>query len=224
MKFFGGEPQHLETEEKPHSAGENLETQKEKALQSLEIERSVKLIGNANNKRINEVFLVELHGDGSAIFKPASGEKFPFDWAGELYKNERASYLVDKFLGFNLVPTTVIREVNGEIGSMQEFVFESTVGLEIDDKLLKTNYRDALKKMWVFDYIVWNGDRHDANFLVNSDGLHAIDHGLTFVREHIQPSIYEDFYDESMPEDIIRNLNIVLDLIRKHLALSPIPL
>ncbi len=118
---------------------------------------------------ITEARFLEIVDDGKAVFKTVD---FP---------EERAAYLVDLFLGFGLVPTTVIRELKGEIGSAQEFIPDAKMGLDCSvSELSEENYIDELMKLWVFDCIIANRDRHNGNFLVKDGKIYAIDHGRSF--------------------------------------------
>ena len=113
------------------------------------------------------------------VFKPKEGEakglraNVP---AGTYFLREQAVSRLNDALGLTLVPHTVVREINGKIGSVQEFE-EHTVpqGAQFD--------RAQGEQFKVFDYLTGNSDRHDGNFLIRQDesgGLHpvAIDNGL----------------------------------------------
>ncbi len=180
----------------------NEETNKEKSLRTLEKESSSELSGS------NKIFFVKLKGDGSGVFKPEFGELPSFrEWAGgALYKRERAAYLVDRFLDLGLVPPTVIKEVDGKIGSFQEFINDAKTGYEVE----KDKYVPEMTKLWVFDFIIWNSDRNSRNFLFDKDEkkLHAIDNGIAFCKSRFRPS--ETFYDQPIPEECrekIKNLS-----------------
>lgn len=129
----------------------------------------------------NDVILVDIKDDGKGIFKPKYGEQKDLRdgvKAGTYFLRERATYLVDLFLGLDLVPPTTIREIDNQAGSIQQFVEDASVSFL---------YEGAIKKEWriklaVLDYVVWNSDRHEGNFLIKNDGtrIFAIDNGLTF--------------------------------------------
>lgn len=148
----------------------------------------------------NVVLFVELEDDGSAIYKPVSGEQ-PYlrhgIEAGTYYQRERAAYLVDRFLGLGLVPPTVIRELDGEIGSLQQFIPETTGSWGVDLSQLQ----EDLYQLWVFDYIIWNTDRHAGNLLFQGNKLFAIDHGLSFGSECRM--FMRHFYDIAAPKQLV---------------------
>ena len=119
------------------------------------------------------------------IFKPKEGETVDGRAnveVGTFWRNEiAASRLNDALrpIGFDLVPTTVSRSVNGKEGSLQLFVN----GAE------RAKYSDVLDRaaaelFKVFDYITGNSDRHLGNLLVVNEGGTKrpvfIDNGLSF--------------------------------------------
>ncbi len=100
--------------------------------------------------------------DGSDIFCPSCG-------AGR----EVAAYRIDRLLGMDLTPMTILREVveDGDTlrGSAMYFVAGASepaeTGAEKPDRLR------------LFDAILGNSDRHDGNWLILADGIIvAIDH------------------------------------------------
>lgn len=104
--------------------------------------------------------------------------------------NEVNAYRMAKLFGSGydeLVPRTVFREVDGEIGSFQEEVHE---GSELDRNFhrrpkLRQDYRAAA----IFDFVIGNLDRHDGNYIYgtesNEDGsvstrIRLIDNAYSF--------------------------------------------
>lgn len=203
--------------EKLKKKSELQRTPHEAELESREVGNHSELGGGCNKTNF-----VELKDDGSVVFKPKSGEKEDLrnqTEAGTYYKRERAAYLVSRILDFDLVPPTVIREVNGEIGSAQEFIPDAKFYSDYfheGPKILKSE----LKKLSVFDYIIWNSDRHDQNFLITSnEKVHAIDNGLSFSQDGLRlfwDDLSPDFFD--LPEDIAEKINAFLaDPLRKEI-------
>ena len=79
---------------------------------------------------------------------------------------KRSSYLLDRELGFNLVPLTVQRLYEGNIASVQLRVLD----LEKSSDTLP----DEIK---LFDFLINNRDRHSGNWLKTLGGRNiAIDH------------------------------------------------
>lgn len=104
------------------------------------------------------------------IFKPKSlhlSSHFNF---------EIAAYIIDRMFRFDFVPMTIVRTIDGQIGSIQYFVGGCHEAKE-DESYRKSSLLNA------FDYLVRNMDRNSGNVLINSElsGREvAIDHGLTF--------------------------------------------
>lgn len=162
------------------------------------------------------VYQITLDGGEEAIFKPADEEThqtYLNEIKGSHYTRERSAFLVDQALNLNLVPTTVIRTIDGKIGTVQEFIPNAT---ELSSNNL--NYpkiQDQLKKLFIFDLLIFNTDRAKHNCLVNEDGskLHAIDNGLTFgnLKEVYAFFDYSRASDNSLPEDLIQNFEKLLN-------------
>ena len=140
----------------------------------------------------NELVFIEIKNDGRAIFKPADGEiknLRKFAEAGTYYKRERAAYLISEFFGFGLVPATVIRrEVEGRIGSAQQFIEDAKMlasehELEEHDE---SNTEHPISNLELFDWLIWNSDRHLANLLLSQNRFHAVDNGLSFSADNIR--------------------------------------
>ncbi|HYM50275.1 MAG TPA: SCO1664 family protein [Candidatus Limnocylindrales bacterium] len=140
-----------------------------------------------------------------AIYKPMRGEiplgDFP---SGTLGKREVAAYLVDRALGWEIVPPTVYRG-DGPLGpgSLQLFV---RADLQEHYFTLLAAHADAFRVMAAFDCIVNNADRKSGHCLLDGDGhIWGVDNGLTFhplpklrtviwefAREEIPPRLRED--------------------------------
>lgn len=154
----------------------------------------------------NVTLLVGLKDNGSGVFKPKSGERENLRErvpALSFFKRERAAYLVSRFFGFDLVPTTTIRELDGEEGSIQEFIPDAQLGYEVSQPFSKA-IEPELIKLWIFDYIIYNSDRHGGNFLVRGDKLYAIDNGLTFGADYLR--FFRNFFDQPLSEEMIRKI------------------
>lgn len=174
---------------------------KEKHLET-EKEKSSNELGGG----VNRVFFVELATGEKGIFKPKNSEAESFSTknrkVGSYYKRERAAYLVDRAFGFNLVPTTVIREINGEVGSFQEFIPDTVPGFESRQKTEdKEKLEKEIIKMWIFDLIIWSSDRHGNNFLAKKNKAFAIDNGFSFGDDDL--ATYGIYLDKPIPEEVI---------------------
>ena len=120
--------------------------------------------------------------DGSSgIFKSKRSEKgikrLRFEVKGDLYKKEAAAYELSKLLGIKMVPPTITRKIDGDVGSVQEFIEGATPGFIYNPEKLNTKQlRDAA----FFDVLIGNTDRHSGNFLIKDDKIILIDHGFAF--------------------------------------------
>lgn len=89
---------------------------------------------------------------------------------------EAAAYELDEALGLDVVPPTIVREIDGKRGMVQEFVDVhpgSIYDIKID--------QDSVYGLAIMDIATGNTDRHSGNVLVNTDGrVVAIDQGLSF--------------------------------------------
>ncbi|MFS4458145.1 hypothetical protein [Bdellovibrio sp. HCB2-146] len=95
---------------------------------------------------------------------------------------EYAAYVVDRVLGLNMVPLTVLREVNGKLFSIQLFYpAHSWVGNLPKDHEYNTA---RIGDIQIFDKIIANKDREvysGHNAVMGTDGrLVAIDHSRSF--------------------------------------------
>lgn len=204
LEKFKSETGELTPRRKAESPPE-LRSPKEEVLASRE-KSSSKKIGMG----ITDSSFVELKDDGKGVFKT------------ELYSNERAAYLIDRFLGINLTPPTTIRDLDGETGSMQEFIPDAKMYAELrldeesneEEHAFVEKHKEEFMRMWVFDMIIGNLDRHGGNFLFSGDDLYAIDHGHSlsknefeyFSREVNTYSRSRNFLDQELPVSLVKSI------------------
>lgn len=129
-------------------------------------------------------------------FKPISGEAFRDDtWEPYLYLKkcpqayrEVMASEIDTALGLNIVPVTILRKLDGEYGSLQEWIENSTVAVKIKAAQVKTTVKEMYRAT-VFDVISGNVDRHSGNWLVNpkTGKVTLIDNGLAFITGKTKP-------------------------------------
>lgn len=159
-----------------------------------EIERILETRAKVSGGRLegdnkNAVFLYGLENDGRGIFKPKKGENKDLSGGievGTYFKRERAAYLVSHAVGLDVVPPTVIRAFDGEVGSFQQCVVDGVDGWLMSPEDWD-RHKEGFIKLWMFDYIIWSADRHLGNFLAKDDKLFAIDNGLSLKDENIHP-------------------------------------
>jgi hypothetical protein len=151
----------------------------------------------------NEVNLVELGAnelqyvklqtkDGIlyGVFKPLEGEDHDSQGAPAFYTREKIVEVIDDFLEFDLVPPTVIREVNGRLGSLQLFISHETyTNVSSSPFSEEESLGDDYYKIALIDYITLQSDRKPDNFLVNlhdPQDLVLIDNADTFEDEEYE--------------------------------------
>ena len=145
----------------------------------------------------NLTTLVDVGGPDSGIhgiYKPEAGERPLWDFpTGTLHRREVAAFVVSEFLGWEVVPPTVVRE-DGPFGrgSLQLFV-------DHDPRrhyfvLVEEDVHDEqLSRMAAFDVLVNNADRKGSHVLLAADDhIWGCDHGLTF---HPQPKLRTVIWD-----------------------------
>lgn len=158
----------------------------------------------------NYTFLAALGDDKDtprdiAIYKPRQGEAPLWDFPdGTLYRREYASYLLSRWLGWDLIPETVIREGPYGIGTAQLYI-ESEEDTHYFS-LRETN-RAEMQQMAIFDIITNNADRKAGHMLKGLDGkVYGIDHGLTFNTQPKLRTVIWDFVGEPIPDNLLDDL------------------
>ena len=134
-----------------------------KEIQSLE---DIGINGNIHDK---ESFIIKFKNNSQALYKTIK----PIGIIGEVN-----AFKTSKVLGWNIVPETVKGNFGHGMGSCQKWVDgEEVYSQEYNNygkKLTKKNIND-LAKIFAFDIITNNRDRHVGNFLVSNNKIWAID-------------------------------------------------
>lgn len=135
-----------------------------------------------------------------AVYKPARGEAPLWDFPpGTLHRREIAAYVVDRALGWDMVPATVLREdAPYGPGSVQLFVDHDPdrhYFVLVDDG--DPPVLEQLRRMVVFDLLVNNADRKGSHVLLAEDArIQLVDHGICFHVEDKLRTVAWDFADE----------------------------
>lgn len=142
-----------------------------------------------------------------AIYKPEVGERYLHDFDPGLHARERAAYLLSEWLGWHIVPPTIVREdAPVGIGSLQWFVEndgEHYFTLHRDDP----STHDALRRIAVFDLVTNNTDRKSGHVLRDAAGrIWAIDHGLCFHTDPKLRTVIWEFGGEPLPDGLLDDL------------------
>lgn len=147
-----------------------------------------------------------------AVYKPERGEAPLRDFPpGTLHRREIAAFVVDRALGWGMVPPTVLRD-DGPYGrgSVQLFIDHDpdrhyfTLVEEGVEAVLS-----QLRRMVVFDVVINNADRKGSHVLLPRDGrIRLVDHGICFHAEPKLRTVAWDFAGEPVPlearQDIAR--------------------
>lgn len=147
------------------------------------------------------IWYADIEGDGAGIFK--------------LHKysdtqNERAAYVISTVVGFDFVPPTVLRKIDGEEGSLQEFVED---GKPLDEVELTDEVKSGLYKYWIFGHIIRNMERSDWNLLVEDDKVISIDHDASFDPDFADSSnfdLFRHYYNEEAPSSLVETFKSYL--------------
>lgn len=182
----------------------------------------IEVLGQLVNSS-NETFAVELTYEDEqhwAIYKPELGERPLRDFEPGLYKRERAAYLVSEALGWQIVPTTVVRE-DGPfgIGSLQLFIDHEPAEHFFTLLGQKPETHDQLRRMALFDLIINNADRKAGHVLYGGDGrLWGIDHGLCFAAPLKLRTVIWDFADEAIDPALLDDLEPLAEDVPASIA------
>lgn len=168
--------------------------------------REIELQNNETSKlqRIKgspRIWYIDIEGDGAGIFK--------------LHKysdtqNERAAYVISTVVGLDFVPPTVLRKIDGEEGSLQEFVED---GKPLDEVELTNEVKNGLYKYWIFGHIIRNMERSDWNLLVEQNKVISIDHDASFDQDFADPSnfdLFRQYYDQEAPSSLVETFKSYL--------------
>jgi len=132
------------------------------------------------------------------------------------YKYERAAYLLDRELGWRMVPVTVIRKIYSGPGAVSLWIGNSITGAErIRQGLRPPDLSKLIHQqadMRIFDALIYNTDRHAENQLYTLADwqLHLIDHSRAF---RTRPELPESF--ATRPMTIERSLLTTLEALNE---------
>jgi hypothetical protein len=175
--------------------------------------RPEKLLGHES------VFIVEIK-NRLAIYKPRNLEQVIPGWEkiepGTYYKRERAAYLVSHYLGLDIVPTTVIRDLGSKygLGSIQLFIpnaknlSEWSPYKKPDKNNSKLQSRiEMMALLALFDILIHETDRHSGNALFTEE-FQLKENGQLECRE----KIYATDNGLSFGDARLRNFSILTDI------------
>lgn len=139
-----------------------------------------------------------------AVYKPRDGEAPLWDFPeGTLYRREVAAFVVDRMLGWGLVPVTVVRD-DGPLGPgcVQAFVPHDPgrhyfwLREHGSERVLR-----QLHRMVLFDLVIDNADRKGGHVLLGDAGIQLVDHGVSFHVEKKLRTVAWDFAGDAVAPD-----------------------
>jgi hypothetical protein len=140
--------------------------------------KTAKIIGQVqqeSREAVTQPWELILEKDGvtrKALWKDAEGRMRGYI---ENWKWEIAAYRLDKYLGLNMISTTVEKEFRGKRGSCQLWVDYWIKAKQKNEQKIKVlsykviSYNRATYLRWAFDNLIANNDRHPGNFFITKD-------------------------------------------------------
>ena len=148
---------------------------------------------------------------GHAVYKPVRGERPLADFPAGLHRRERAAFLLSEALGWDLVPTTVLRDGPLGEGSVQALV-DADLEQHYFTLLEDPAHHATLRRLALFDLLANSTDRKGGHVLVDRSGrLWAIDNGLTFHAQFKLRTVIWDFAGDAIDEHLLDDLRALLD-------------
>ncbi len=201
-------------------------------------QEEIKVIGQLSNSSNGALLGEVARGNDtkfSVVIKPSSYENplIDFEW-GTLTKREVAAFELSQLLGWDLVPPTVLRDVQDLQCSVQLFIphdpREHYFNLALDD-------RSVIERFVLFDYIANNADRKASHLLVekmesfdfypnrNDDvslstqaPIYGIDHGLTFHEQDKLRTVIWEYGEKPISTHLLADIDRVAPRIEDVLS------
>ncbi|WP_066524127.1 SCO1664 family protein [Corynebacterium bouchesdurhonense] len=153
------------------------------------------------------------------IFKPQAGERYLHDFEPGLWRRERAAYLLSEWLGWNLVPPTVVREIEPlGVGSLQYYV-DNDGSHYFPLYETRADLHPQFLRMAVFDLLVNNTDRKSGHVLLGpGDRVFGIDQGLCFHRDPKLRTVIWDFAHEAIPDELVAAVEPLVEEVPGEVA------
>ena len=167
--------------------------------------------GNADDGPDDGGFPPLPSGAVRGIYKPGKGERPLWDFPNGLFRREVAAYELSAWLGWDVIPRTVLR--NGEYGkgSVQTFI-DADFAKHYFTFLQDESWHGQLRTMATFDVLANNADRKGGHVLLDAEGhLWGIDNGLCFHDEPKLRTVIWDFAGESVPDELMADVARLAD-------------
>jgi hypothetical protein len=192
----------------------------------------------SDREAVTNPWVLTLEKDGitkKAIWKNCEGRLRGYE---ENWRWEIAAYRLDKYLGINMVPTTVEKRFRGDRGSCQLWIDAMMSLKDKYEKEIKTPsykvfpWNRALYIQRLLDNLIANEDRHQNQFLITEDWrMILIDHSRSFrtSKKFTKNLIYDEKYKEGprlmkeIPRELydkLKNLNqeAIKELVGEYLT------
>ena len=171
---------HLEADSAKIWAGHAKEF--EELLENAEVVSIQELGRGANNPKL--VTLRQGERTLRGLWKPI--QRGPKEWAWESYETEVAAYKIDRMLGLDMVPPTVVKEIDGQKGSLQLWVDGCRLYEDVEgDDHETVSWEQQISRMRVFDTVIGNWNRGQRNYMVDDEwNVVLIDHSQAFSSSH----------------------------------------
>jgi uncharacterized repeat protein (TIGR03843 family) len=170
----------------------------------------------------NATFLVNLAsraGEMLAVYKPERGERALWDFPrGSLARREVAAFELSDWLGWGIVPDTVLREGPAGPGMLQRFVDHDP---DRHYFTLLEDHADEFRRMAAFDVVINNADRKGGHCIVDQrERVWGIDHGVSFHTHWKLRTVIWEFASEPLLPAICDDLHRLHgDLVRSRAVL-----
>lgn len=106
----------------------------------------------------------------------------------ESYKSEIAAYELDKLLGMDMVPPSVEKRVDGNLGAAILWVKPVRPWKDVEHLPKPPKWNREAVRMKMFDNLIGNPDRNAGNLIVDDDwNLYLIDHSRAFITDKKLP-------------------------------------
>lgn len=153
------------------------------------------------------------------IFKPEAGERYLHDFPSGLWRRERAAYLLSEWLGWSVVPPTVVREIEPlGVGSLQLYV-DNDGSHYFPLYETRADLHPQLLRLAVFDLLLNNTDRKSGHVLLGSgDRVFGIDQGLCFHHVPKLRTVIWDFAHETIPPELVAAVEPLVDAVPEEVA------
>ncbi len=183
---------------------------------------AIELVGRVIDSS-NATYVVEVSGHEHtvwAVYKPQAGERELWDFEPGLHRRERAAYLLSEWLGWGLVPPTIIRtQAPAGVGSLQLYVDAVDADHYFTLFGRAREVQDALRAIAAFDVVTNNADRKSGHVLADHEGrVWAIDHGLCFAASEKLRTVIWDFAGEEVPAGLLAALAPLADRVPDEIA------